>query len=204
MKRSSLCRIFVCLTLFSFSSVAQANLGIEPYAGYGLMGTNSAGSQSDTYTGFGLGAKVDYTFMNLIYVGVDGAFLPALSYTTNNAGMGLTGTSSTMKVGAVAGLKFGFPLRIWVGYNFIDNLNLTGTQISIPITYQLSGSSFKFGAGFSVIPLLSINVEYFMENYSSLTMTALGATSTQALTGTNAFSGGFLFVSASVPISIGS
>ncbi len=64
-----------------------------------------------------------------------------------------------------ATFMLGLPIiRFWAGYIFSSQLKLETDGLSG--TEQ--GSGFKLGTGWSIFPLLSLNLEYLMLNYDSM------------------------------------
>ena len=72
-------------------------------------------------------------------------------------------TSKMTNIGAT--VMFGLPLiRFWAGYIFSSQLKLETDGLS----GTEKGSGYKLGAGWSVFPLLSLNLEYLMLKYDSM------------------------------------
>jgi hypothetical protein len=135
----------------------------------------------------------------MFFAGVDASFYPSFSYSPPSGAtvtnMADSGTKS-LKLGVVAGVALPvLPLRFWLGWNIMDRLSDTNSAGS---DATLKGMSFKVGAGYKVIPLLSLNAEYIMASYGSADVTTNGVTTTT--TSSNySFSHKILFLSASVP-----
>ena len=71
--------------------------------------------------------------------------------------------SKITNIGAT--VMLGLPIfRFWAGYIFSSQLKLETDGLS----GTEKGSGFKVGAGWSVFPLLSLNLEYLMLNYDSM------------------------------------
>ena len=94
--------------------------------------------------------------------------------------------SKITNIGAT--FMLGLPIiRFWAGYIFSSQLKLETDGLS----GTEKGSGFKLGTGWSVFPLLSLNLEYLMLNYDSMDYKDFQDTSRK----TNAF-----LLSVSMPI----
>lgn len=166
---------------------------VEPYLGYGAFGSlslNDVGRGS--YNGVGLGVRGAYQIIDLVFAGLDLNYYPGIN--VSNSPFLANGTVNT-KVGIIAGVNVPIlPLRFWVGYNPFDRMSYSysGTNNS------LTGQSVKFGAGFKLIPLISINVEYIITTYGSLNIRDQSA---DTLLGGNNVTGKSVLFSASLPLS---
>ncbi len=187
------------------ASVAKAGstFELEPYAGYASMGTLGTASQFTAkteakYSAVMGGARATLKIANFLSIGPDFSYQYGLSATAP----GLTFSSgNAMRLGAVAGIRLPMSLRLWFGYNFIDNNSATFSSATLgTVTQAYTGSSMKVGAGFRLISSLRLNAEYFFMNYTSLKQTALGTTTTTALSGASLTKGNMLLVSLSLPL----
>lgn len=186
--------------LFITAPSAFADFGFEPYVGYGLLGSVNVTTSSTTagggnFSGLGIGGRATYGFMDMFWAGADVSYLPSMGYTAStgtSVNIGIDDGAKLFRLGAVAGIDLtGIPLRFWLGYNFLNNLSDTAGSTNI----TANGSSFKIGAGYKVIPLLSLNAEYIISSFGS---TTTGTTTTNLPSGTSV-SQNMLFLSASVP-----
>ncbi len=187
------------------SAQAATSFMVEPYLGYSLLGglsatTSGTTTQLGSYTGLEVGSRVAVGF-DMFFAGADVSYAPSLGYAAPAVASSVTladaGTTH-FKLGAVAGIELpALPLRFWLGYNFIDQL--ADSSVGGGTTSSgASGSSLKLGAGYKVIPLVSINAEYIMTGLAS---TSSGGTSTNLPTGTSAGMSSLL-ISASVPLGL--
>lgn len=157
------------------SGTAQAEgtlegVTVEPYAGWALAGTLNSTNKGTTtgysFNGFGFGGRAKVRFMEGLFAGLDFLTLPSLGSINAN---GSTASVSNTKFGLVAGwvLPF-FPLTVWAGYNFMDSFTTTPATVT-PTTpiLKYSGSSFKFGVGYNLMPYLAVNAEYQLASYGS-------------------------------------
>ena len=144
------------MTLLAFTALSAAPaqaLLLEPYVGYhfGSFKDNSgAGSGStESFNGFGFGARAAMTLTDMFFAGVDFAMAPL----TLEADSGDTDIDY-MSLGAVVGVGVS-DFRFWGGLNFINEFTFVDDSTG-------SGMGFKIGAGYKFIPLLSLNVEYLI------------------------------------------
>ena len=151
---------------------------VEPYLGYGLFGVSSVGVGTYTtgntayanYSGFNLGTRAGIQIMDLVFIALDASYAPSLSVQSNAVGRAFnvlsnsplmnTGASNT-RLGLVAGVSV--PLigvRLWLGYNFLDQLS--GTSAT-----SLNGYSVKVGASLSFLVFFNLNAELLGSTYST-------------------------------------
>lgn len=184
--------VFASMSLLTASAFAgDWGVNVEPYVGYGVAGVFKATAygMNDTYTSFGLGARAVVKYMDLVYLGPDFSWYPSL--TTNPATT--NATLSNIKFGGVAGVMLPMSFRLWVGYNFMDNFNYAPTGGT---SSGINGGSFKVGAGWSPIPFLSVNAEYFFGSQGTSNSNGTSSAISPAVT-TNV-----LFLSVSAPIAL--
>lgn len=202
----------IALVAMSATSAFAADSGVsftaEPYVGYGLIGSTNfsidggAGVSGDvntgSLTGFGFGARGLVNFLELFFAGIDVSYYPSFSHgepsTSSTYTVSLNGNPKNFKGGLVAGVALpAIPLRFWLGLNVIDKISTSNNSTD----FSTSGLSFKVGAGFRPIPLLSINAEFIRSSYGTFENTTGGVTTKtdSGLTLTH----NLLFLSASVP-----
>ena len=168
--------MFVGIILFSaqLMAIGDVSILVEPAVGYGI-GTMER-DDVDSMNGFTLGAKAGAS-MGIPFAGVD--FLMDIgnqTYSTDGMdddSVWLTG------LGIFAGANVPtIPLRAWVGYYFMYNTSQDTLGGSSDITAMgdtinsitTKGSAFKIGAGYKVIPLVSVNFEVIMGSADEGTM----------------------------------
>ncbi len=176
---------------FFMSSAAFAGMfEVEPYLGYQLAGSVGTAAQNTaktaaSYNQLGVGLRATVKFLDMFYVGPDFAWYQGLSATqpnyTADSGVPVSNVKVTngnlVQLGLVAGVQLPLSFRLWVGYNFLDNLTnaSTGTLTvpgvgAVPYTdgkSSSSGSSFKIGAGYNIFAMLNLNAEYFFTSYGA-------------------------------------
>lgn len=159
-------KLFATIAMvFGFSSAAHAGIMIEPYLGYGFgnidyKAVGGTTEYTDKLSGTGLGLRLGYQF-----------FLPwvALDYTMIS-GKGKSGVAgaddydySGDSLGAVVGVDLPVMFRFWAGYGFTNNFTQKGTGGASDS--KLKGTYTKLGVGWTVLPILSINLEYQMNDW---------------------------------------
>ncbi len=173
--------------LFSVASAqaagSEVGFVIEPYAGWGTGGFSvsaNSGASVDmgTISGVGLGARGLLQFGEMFFVGPDFSFYPGLGFTASSLLGGgkdeLTSIKNT-KLGLVGGIELPMaPVRFWLGFNILDSLSFqdssaTSGAFNYGSEATLKGTSFKVGAGYKFLPILSGNIEYVMASYTKVT-----------------------------------
>jgi len=192
------------LAAFFFSgSVFAAGIEVEPYEGYGFLGTSGhsadfTGNRADGYGAVGLGVRITQHFDAGFYLG------PDLSYYFSMTGSGpgkVTSGGSLMKLGLVAGYSV-VPnqVRVWTGFNLIDGNTTTGTSGNASFNQILNGVSYKVGAGCNLTQGFYLNAEYFFQSWGSTSVSTGGAPAVVTQwSGSNVKSGNLLLLSFSVP-----
>ena len=155
-----------------FSSAAQAGLLIEPYLGYhiGALARDPIGGtpeSTDTMTGTALGLRLGYKFVGP-WVALD-ATQGSGKWKDGTPGSSLETDYTTNQLGLVAGVDIPFLFRVWGGYGLQNNTKLKAiTSQSGATDTMYYGSYLKGGIGLSMIPFISLNVEYIMNSYQKL------------------------------------
>jgi hypothetical protein len=157
-------QLLMVLASVCFASAAQASLMIEPYVGYQLGSVNEknvvtpANDSKGSLNGTALGARLGYRFLipwiALDYTSFSGKLKPSNSLVPD-----ADATQSSLAI--VVGADLPVLLRAWAGYGFMNELKLKDTT-----TNKLKGSYTKVGLGWTMLPLVSLNFEYQMNNYS--------------------------------------
>lgn len=148
---------FICIMLFGFSMKAHSALLVEPYLGYQTMTSNlktgsSLGGLNLKLEGSGLGYGLRLGYSKLVFAALD-LGLAVLDTRVTEGVLAVTpGTSGHFTTGATLGLNL--PLvRPYFGYILQDE--------SRGADSGLKGSGIKAGIGFSFIPLVVLNLEYY-------------------------------------------
>jgi hypothetical protein len=184
--------VFAVLFASAPAFAGGTSVEVEPYLGYGFLG--SVGDKSayaanpslaDSYTTLGLGLRANVKFLDMFFAGPDFSYQPGLSLKSPVAEKltyDKTNGGSLMTLGLVAGVQLPMSFRVWVGYNFLDQSSSTVSSSGAAqnlygnISKTFNGSSFKVGAGYKVMSLLSLNAEYYFQTYSTQDVTNSGST----------------------------
>ena len=163
MNRLNQLAVFVFLFFLTTPQV-KADIEIEPYVGvYAATGKTSlnvtttmpastrSASTEDKFGGIAYGLKLGWTFA-LLTVGAD--------YMVMNHG-----TENSTNIGPAATVEIG-PIAFKATYFASSSNKATNTTAT--------GSGFKGGVGFSLIPFTSINLEYFNIAYTKIKDSELG------------------------------
>jgi hypothetical protein len=168
---------------------AKAGLLIEPYVSYdmGKLTYKSGGSTDELdFSGVGFGARFAYT-LPMLMLGVD--------YTTAS-GKFKEGSAEVdggrSGLFAIVGARIPF-FRAWVGYGFMNDATWKTTP-----EVKLLGTALKVGGSYTGLPLVALNAEYIMSNY---TRARVGSVEADLASGDDAKMNTLLF-SLSVPFNL--
>ena len=165
-----LIKIAVVLLPMLMGVSARAGLLLEPYLSYEssnqdakFLGADASGKS----TGVQLGARVGYTLPVLFWL--------ALDYSLINDGTFKPDSGSSEKVSRSdlyldAGFDFPILVRAWFGYGIGNKATL---KSSLGDSDLEGGSSYKLGVGFTALPIVSINLEYFSNDFEKVDGTKL-------------------------------
>ncbi len=172
--------------VIGFASTANAGIFAEPYLGYGFGSTedDSTPPTKSDITGPVLGARVGGEFA-MLFIGADYSMTLGAKAKTGAVSEDIGISSLYGVVGANLPI-----IRAWVGFGLMNEATIKGTPDDTKIH---GGSHFKVGLGFKVIPMLSLNAEYLINNYKKFEQ--------GALTGTTDIKGNTVLISASLPLS---
>jgi hypothetical protein len=160
------------------ASVAHASFMLEPYIGYekGSVKTENvvtpANSTTASLDGVAYGARVGYRFLipwiALDYTAFSGKLKPKNPLLTN-------ADATQSSLGLVVGADLPVLLRVWGGYGFLNQTQLK-YEDAASTKDKFKGSYTKVGLGCTLLPFVSINVEYQMNNYDKLNSNDIDAT----------------------------
>lgn len=147
---------------------AQADILIEPYAGY-YMGKYSGGTNSYNANGSALGARLGYQSLG---------FMLGADYLTG-AWTGDTSPKTNFKpsyIGAFVGYNFPILLRAYAEYDVVAN-DVSSGQTN-------KGTAIKLGLGYTALPFLSINFEIINSTFTKTSIDGTDSTLSPNLTAT--------------------
>ncbi|WP_374029982.1 outer membrane beta-barrel protein [Bdellovibrio bacteriovorus] len=143
----------VFAVVLGFSTVSHADLLVEPYLGY-EMGTTK--DQDGKIEGTQLGLRLGYASPVIFWAALDGTLGVSAKFKPDS---GSDEDAKRTSVYGVVGIDLPILLRGWVGYGFLNEVDLDDTG-------KLKGTSYKVGVGFTGLPFISLNLEYLDEKFT--------------------------------------
>lgn len=181
------------LTLAIAPTAALADILIEPGIAYRTGSYDGGTGNTGKVSGVGLSARAAYSFV-MVFAGLDLAY----NFGTYSPDSGSSGDITAVTAGPVVGVSLpALPLRFWAAYLLWDYA--TQKTSSTPAVDQIiSGTGLKIGGGYTIIPLLSVNLEYVMHTHTKFDNKAAGVSGDlpTSVKGTD------FVISASVPLDI--
>jgi hypothetical protein len=156
------------------TTTARADFLIEPGIAYhnGTYAGTAAGD-AGKITGVGLNARGAFAFP-VIFAGLETAYGFGTITPDNFSG----GDSTWVSLGPVVGASLPMiPLRFWATYYLLDYLTAKGSLGGTAVEILDTGTAIKLGAGYTFLPMLSVNLEYVMHSYTKAENKLTGATS---------------------------
>lgn len=151
--------------VLAMGTTANAGIMLEPYFGYELGSTmklESGGSDDGGKTsGLDLGLRVAYTLPVMVWLGLDYSLMSG--GTSKGESSANDGKVDRSNLYFDVGVDLPVLARFWLGYGLMNSAKLkfdSGGDTTLK-----NGTNLKFGVGFTALPLLSINLEYFMHDY---------------------------------------
>ncbi|MDH5580874.1 MAG: outer membrane beta-barrel protein [Bdellovibrionales bacterium] len=199
---------FLMLFLFIvFIPNSHADIFLEPHLSLGIIGdaTESGGGNKEYDTSdVNLGLKAGYSVM-MFNFGIDytiGQQTWEIEAPSNAAGLGLKEEFDSRTWGLFGGVEFPILLRAWVTYYFDAKLEDTNENPTFDKDDELSGSGFGLGLGYTLLPLLSINIEYRSFTYDTFKDNSSGEKLNLPTGSTGEFEHSQIYVGISLPITI--
>lgn len=151
------------LTLFTVT--ANAGILVEPFLGFGGSTVKTEDTNgipgSDTSTGVGMGLRLGYKFL-VPWVALDYRLSSGEKVTDSVTQEKIDGSQT--QLGVTGGVDL--PLvRFFAGYGFDNKFTLKPTNGDT----TFKGTYTKVGVGFSLIPMLKLNLEYIINKYPKFT-----------------------------------
>lgn len=173
-------RSLIVVGTFLVAQSSLAGILVEPILGYG-MGSYKEGADKGKMTGMQFGGRAG--------VGLGPIILAADIMTGTNeikpdGGIAADADMTSMGLTALFSPPV-LPFRVWAGYAFDVEAKPEGGG-------KLEGTALKVGGGYSIIPFVSLNVEYIMTTFDKEDGVAM----------TDKMKANTVFVSLSVPLGI--
>jgi hypothetical protein len=162
-------------TVVCFGSRANAALLLEPGVAYHNGTFDQGNGNTGKINGIGLNTRAALS-LPVVFVGLDLTYL----FGTSAADSGSSYDTTAVALGPVVGASLPLmPLRFWLSYYMLDYMTLKKpADLVIPAHDEISsGSAIKLGVGYTLIPLLSLNLEYTMHTFTKFENKATNTTS---------------------------
>ncbi len=153
--------ITVIFSFLIFQQNASAALLLEPYLGY-HAGKIDLGGESNI-SGLSFGARVGYQDLGLM-LGLD-----AMTGVWSDSASSSNADDTPKDYGFFVGYNFPVMMRVYGAYGFSSDLERKRNNA----TTDFSGSFMKFGVGFTMLPLVSLNLEYLSHSYDEANSNSL-------------------------------
>ncbi len=144
-------RLLIAMMIMIAGFQANAGIYVEPYLGYNLVGEFG---NNDT-SGVNIGGRLGYSLPMLVSFGLD---YNMGEYTHDVSGTDVDVDHSNF--GAFVAVDLPILLRAWASYYISSKADFGASE------YE--GSGFSLGVGFTMLPFVSLNVEYRAINYDEL------------------------------------
>lgn len=149
--------------VFTFASVARADLMVEPYLGYQvgtLFNTSGNTEYSSSTKGTLTGLRLGYLAPALLWVALDYQVGVAGKVSSSSVDVDNDRSNFFLDVGVNLPL-----IRAWAGYGFNNSVTIKPSGANS--SNFSGGSMLKAGVGTTIFPFVSVNLEYVVGNYSS-------------------------------------
>jgi hypothetical protein len=158
-------KLFSFLFVFVATSQAHARIMVEPYLGYELGSTlklESGGvDDGGKTTGVALGARLAYALPAMVWFGLDYSMVKDATLKGNSSVNDAKVDRSNLFFDV--GVDLPVLARVWAGYGLMNSSKYKfdgGTETTLK-----NGTTIKMGVGFTALPLVSINVEVFSQDF---------------------------------------
>ena len=154
------------VTLLTVKS-ASAGILLEPVLGYGMgtyeqpvsgfIDTDMKGKSSGIYyggrAGYGIGP---------VTIAADVLMAGAIKNKSDDPTWDDEDTKSRTMMGVTGVVSFPLlPIRLWLGYNFSDTVKMKDGS-------SIEGNGFKVGVGYTIIPMVSVNLDYITSTFGKI------------------------------------
>ncbi len=136
-----------------FSLNASAALYLDPYLSYALSGGYERGTTDEDASGIFLGLRGGYSMLGLAF---------GLEYMMSDGEIDTNPTADTShaSMGVFVAYELPILLRFYGTYFFADAMDAETTS-----TTEFEGTGLKLGVGYTGLPFVSINFEYYTATY---------------------------------------
>lgn len=154
------------LFVFALATESQARLMLEPYLGYELdskltlEGVGGGSDDGGKTSGVTLGARVAYALPMMVWFGLDYSMAKDATFKGNVSANDTKLDRSNLYLDV--GVDLPVLVRLWAGYGLMNSTKykFTGNEVTLK-----NGTAYKIGAGFTLLPLVSLNVEITSQDY---------------------------------------
>lgn len=184
------------LAMFLSTSIARADLMLEPYIGYESGQTttihSTLGDLSAKTGGLQGGLRVGYSFPLLFWTALDYSLVPSGTSRPDLIGSNYNYKRSDLYL--AAGVDLPILLRVWAGYGLQNSLT---EQKSGGDVVHKGGTNYKLGVGLTMLPLVTVYLEMYQHKFADSEANGV----TNYLGGNSAQDGGWT-LGASFPIEL--
>lgn len=161
--------VFAAAVFFVGATVAPAHAGVllEPYLGYATGDSeyfNGIKMVTEDASGLVYGARVGYSTLGLAFGAEYQGGAIDIDVKTNDK-------AKTSDIGVFVGYTFPVMLRVFGTYFFQSKADYESDEAQAE--GELSGSAMKVGVGYTGLPLVAINLEYYMGKFDEFDDKAL-------------------------------
>ncbi len=154
-------KIILAVVLALGAPLAHADLLLEPYVGY-FMGKSDDGTTKTDFDGMAFGGRVGYQNLGFM-VGAD--YMTGKWTDDDDPSNDITPSM----LGVFAGYNFPILLRVYGVYGITTKSKVESSGSS----FELEGSSIRLGVGTTILPLVSVNLEYMTSSFDEFDGQAL-------------------------------
>lgn len=159
-------KIFSLVVVLGFVTKAHAGLMVEPYLAYELssemkLDSTVLGDSGGKTSGADFGLRLGYKLPMMVWLGLDYSLMSDGTYKANGASDAKIDRSNLY---FDVGIDLPVLARVWLGYGLMNSAKLKASGMS-DLTLKNGSSNIKLGVGLTMLPFVSLNLEYFMHDY---------------------------------------
>lgn len=160
-------KILSLVLILGFTTQVRAGVLVEPYftyeTGSALKLESSAGDDGGKSSGLNLGLRAAYRLPVMVWLGLDYSMMSGGTF--KGVSSVNDGKIDRSNLYFDVGVNLPVLVRVWAGYGLM-NIAKIKSDSGGDLTLK-SGTNFKLGLGFTALPLVSINFEYFIHDYKN-------------------------------------